>query len=187
MNRIRPALFGAALAAGFTLAACSSAGPGAAADAPPGTDGPAARAVLQPLSGGQATGMAMFHQQGDAVFVHVRMTGLTPGQAHGFHVHEKGDCSAPDGTSAGGHFNPGGHPHGPQEGPHHAGDLPALTADAKGRVLTSFEVHGMRVGSGAEDIVGRGLIVHAKPDDYTTQPTGNSGARIACAVIERVR
>jgi len=86
---------------------------------------------------------------------------------------------------AGGHFNPTGKPHGPQEGEHHAGDLPALKADANGNATVSFTLHGVTIGSGETDIVGRGLIVHAMPDDYKTQPTGNSGARIACGVVAK--
>ena len=89
--------------------------------------------------------------------------------------------------SAGGHFNPTGKPHGPQDADHHAGDLPALKADASGVAELKVELHGLAIGQGATDIVGRGLIVHAQADDYKTQPTGNSGARIACAVIQRVR
>jgi Cu-Zn family superoxide dismutase len=116
--------------------------------------------------------MVMFHQEEGGVFMHARLSGLTPGQEHGFHIHEKGDCSSGDGLSAGGHFNPAGKPHGPQDAEHHAGDLPALKADANGKA-------DLR-------IVGRGLIVHAQPDDYRTQPTGNSGARVACAVIARM-
>ena len=150
-------------------------------------DGPAARASLAPTNGNSASGMVMFHLQTDGVFMHARVRGLKPNQEHGFHIHEKGDCSSGDGMSTGGHFNPTGQPHGPQHAAHHAGDLPALKADAKGEADLRVELKGLGIGSGVADIVGRGLIVHALPDDYTTQPTGNSGARIACAVIERMR
>lgn len=170
----------AAAAAATLLAACGAMSPSAG-------EGPAARANLAPTTGNTAIGMAMFHQQGDSVFLHVRVNGLVPGQEHGIHIHEKGDCSSGDGMSTGGHFNPTGKPHGPQDKDHHAGDLPALKADDKGRADLTVELKGLGIGSGAADIVGRGLIVHAKPDDYATQPTGNSGARIACGVIERVR
>jgi len=100
-------------------------------------------------------------------------------------VHEKGDCSSPDAMSAGGHFNPGGSPHGNFEAAtHHAGDLPSLKADAGGTVKFDFATRSLTVGDkGPNDVVGKGLIVHRDPDDYTTQPTGNSGPRIACAVI----
>jgi Cu-Zn family superoxide dismutase len=87
--------------------------------------------------------------------------------------------------STGGHFNPTGKPHGPQDADHHVGDLPALKADANGRADARFHVTGVTVGSGVTDIVGKGLIVHAMPDDYRTQPTGNAGGRIACGVITR--
>jgi Cu-Zn family superoxide dismutase len=85
--------------------------------------------------------------------------------------------------SAGGHFNPTAKPHGPQDGAHHAGDLPSLKADASGRAKASFTLDDVTVAAGATSVVGRGLIVHKDPDDFKTQPTGNSGARIACAVI----
>jgi Cu-Zn family superoxide dismutase len=118
--------------------------------------------------------------------MHVRVSGLQPNQEHGFHVHEKSDCSSGDGMSTGGHFNPGAKPHGKHDdAERHAGDLPSLKADAAGRVDAKFTLSGLSIGSGAADIVGRGLIVHAMPDDYKTQPTGNSGARIACGVIQK--
>jgi len=147
--------------------------------------GPMAMAKLEATRGNTAAGTVMFHQQGNQVMVHARVEGLKPGQEHGFHIHEKGDCSSGDGMSSGGHFNPSGKPHGPQDTDHHAGDLPALKADAQGRADVKFQLAGVAVGSGAADIVGKGLIVHAMPDDYKTQPTGNSGARVACGVIVR--
>ncbi len=156
-----------------TLSACSSMGAG----------GPQALATMEPTRGNTAAGTVRFEQTGKVVRVTVKLGGLTPNQAHGFHAHEKGDCSSGDGLSAGGHFNPAGKPHGPQEGEHHAGDFPALQADAGGRVEASFVLRQASIGSGTADLLGRGLIVHAAPDDYTTQPTGNSGARIACGVI----
>src|SRR6185436_3101191 len=117
----------------------------------------------------------------DMVQMNVRLSGLKPGQLHGFHVHEKGDCSAPDGSSAGAHLNPAAAPHGMPDADHahHAGDLPALQSDASGRADATVEVKGNLLGAGAADFVGKALIVHAQPDDYQTQPTGNSGARIA--------
>jgi Cu-Zn family superoxide dismutase len=150
-----------------------------------GSRGPHAVANLEPTKGNQTKGTVTFRQDGDEVRVRVHVTGLKPGAVHGFHVHEKGDCSSGDGMSTGGHFNPTGKPHGPQSGEHHAGDMPSLTADASGNANTSFELHGVSIGSGPADLVGKGLIVHRDPDDYTTQPTGNAGPRIACAVISR--
>ena len=101
-------------------------------------------------------------------------------------MHEKGDCSSGDGNSAGGHFNPTAQPHGAHSAAaHHTGDLPSLRADASGVARFSFESPSITVGSGVTDIVGRGLIVHRDPDDFRTQPTGNAGPRLACAVIAR--
>ena len=111
----------------------------------------------------------------------MRVTGLKPNQEHGFHVHEKGDCSSGDAMSAGGHLNPSGKPHGPPSGEHHAGDLPALKADGAGSATIDTRVRGL--AGGPSEFAGKALVVHLSPDDYTTQPTGNSGARIACGVI----
>ena len=151
-----------------------------------GGGGPRATAGLQSTTGSTATGRVSFTQTGDKVMVSGQVSGLKANAEHGFHVHEKGDCSSGDGMSTGGHFNPGGQPHGNHAaGTHHAGDLPSLKADAGGIAKFSFESGTIAVGAGASDIVGRGLIVHRDPDDYTTQPTGNSGPRLACAVITR--
>lgn len=167
----------ASLAAASLLAACGAMGG-------PGHGGPKAVATLEPTKGNTAAGTVSFQQDGDGVMVTADITGLKPNQEHGFHAHEKGDCSSGDGMSTGGHFNPTGKPHGPQEADHHAGDLPGLKADANGNAKAKFHLKGVSVGSGTADLVGRGLIVHAAPDDYKTQPTGNSGARIACGVIK---
>ena len=146
--------------------------------------GPRALATLAPTKGNTTAGTVHFVQHGDHVMATVRITGLKANSEHGFHVHEKGDCSSGDGMSTGGHFNPTGQPHGPQHAAHHAGDMPALKADANGVAEMRFHISGVTIGSGPADLLGRGLIVHAQPDDYSTQPTGNSGARIACAVIQ---
>lgn len=147
---------------------------------------PVATAKLEPTRGNTTAGTATFQQQADRVMLHVVVAGLKPGQEHGFHIHEKGDCSSGDGMSTGGHFNPAGKPHGAHDSPErHAGDLPSLKADAAGRAEMRVPLSGVAIGSGAADIVGRGLIVHAMPDDFKTQPTGNAGARIACGVIAR--
>ena len=148
--------------------------------------GPRATARLQSTTGSTAIGTVSFTQTGDRVIVSGQVSGLKANAEHGFHVHEKGDCSSGDGMSTGGHFNPGGQPHGNHAAQtHHAGDLPSLKADAGGIAKFSFESRTIAVGGGASDIVGRGLIVHRDPDDYTTQPTGNSGPRLACAVITK--
>lgn len=146
--------------------------------------GPRATAQLQPTTGNTASGSVSFVQSGSKVLVSGEIRGLKPNAEHGFHVHEKGDCSSGDGMSAGGHFNPTGAPHGSHGmGMHHTGDLPSLKADAGGVARFNFESGSLAVGSGVTNIVGRGLIVHRDPDDYKTQPTGNAGPRLACAVI----
>ena len=147
--------------------------------------GPTAVADLEPTKGNEARGKVTFTQDGDTVRVNANVSGLKPGGQHGFHVHEKGDCSSGDGMSAGGHFNPAGKPHGSLSTDHHAGDMPNVTADSYGDATVSFDVPGLTIGSGAADLVGRGLIVHRDPDDFKTQPTGNAGPRIACAVIRK--
>ncbi len=147
---------------------------------------PIAAAQLNPTQGNTANGTVSFVQQGDKLLVDARVDGLTPG-LHGFHIHEKGDCSAPDGSSAGGHFNPAGMPHGdPAHAEHHAGDFGNLKADAQGNasLQLSIPMQQVTLANGApNNIVGRALIVHADPDDYKTQPTGNAGKRVACGVI----
>jgi len=144
-----------------------------------------ATATLAPSAGNTAAGTVTFTQKGDKVLVNAKVSGLAPG-GHGFHVHEKGDCSAPDGMSAGGHFNPTGKPHGDPAAPdHHAGDMPMLEADAGGNATLTAELAVISVGSGPSDIVGKAVIVHKDADDYKTQPTGNSGARVACGVITK--
>lgn len=147
---------------------------------------PQATTTLAPTRGQDTRGTVRWVQQGDHVVVTAVVSGLRPGQEHGFHVHDKGDCSSGDGMSTGGHFNPTGTPHGPQHGPHHAGDLPALKADAQGRAEVTFHLEGVTLRPGPTSLIGRGLIVHAGPDDYTTQPTGNAGPRLACAVLQRL-
>ncbi len=150
-----------------------------------GMSGPTAVASLEPTKGNTAKGTVTFTQAGDVVRVNANLSGLKPDAEHGFHVHEKGDCGSGDGMSTGGHFNPGGHSHGSQGMEHHAGDMPSLKADGYGNANASFELKGVAVGSGPADLVGRGLIVHRDPDDLKTQPTGNAGPRIACAVIRK--
>jgi len=149
-------------------------------------DTPRATANLQPTQGNTASGTATFTQVGDnKVRVVANVRGLTPGE-HGFHIHEVGDCSSGDGMSTKGHFNPFGKSHAHYDTPErHAGDMPALRADASGNATLDTTLDVMTVTPGPASIVGRGLIVHAAPDDYKTQPTGNAGARIACAIIQR--
>ena len=144
-----------------------------------------ATATLAPTKGNQVSGTVNFTQKGDKVLVAARVTGLKPG-LHGFHVHEKGNCTAPDASSAGAHFNPSAGPHGAPTAPaRHAGDLGNLQADATGTALYNAEVAGISLGAEADSIIGRAVIVHANADDLTTQPTGNAGARVACGLISK--
>ena len=150
------------------------------------SDAPRANANLQPTQNGKATGTVDFYQIGDKVRVVAHVGGLVPGRQHGFHIHEAGDCSSGDGMSAKGHFNPHGKPHAHFATPdRHAGDMPALAADSSGNATLETDLDVITVTAGPASVVGRGLIVHADPDDYKTQPTGNAGARIGCAVIQR--
>ena len=143
-----------------------------------------ATAALQPTTGSKAFGEATFEEADGKVRVIVVAQGLKPGQDHGFHIHEAGDCSSGDGMSTKGHFNPHGKPHGnPSAGERHAGDLPALKAGKDGRAKVDVTLDIITVRAGPASVIGRGLIIHADPDDYKTQPTGNTGARIACGVI----
>lgn len=139
-------------------------------------------AVLSPTKGSSVAGTVTFTKVDGGVKIVAEVTGLTPGQ-HGFHIHEFGDCSAPDATSAGGHFNPGHMLHGAPDAPvRHAGDFGNLEADASGNAHYE-RVDAMISLDGAESIIGHGVIVHAKADDLKTQPTGNAGARVACGPI----
>ena len=166
-----------ALAAAGLLSACAGGLPAGKADG--------ATAPMAPTQGNKVSGTVNFTQSGDKLMVTAEISGLTPG-LHGFHIHEKGDCSAPDGTSAGGHFNPGGKPHGsPEHAEHHAGDMLQLVADANGNARQASYISGPTLADGPAGIIGRSVIIHAAPDDYKTQPTGNSGGRQACGVIVR--
>ena len=161
-------------AASVVLAACQTMTP----------DEPRATARLEPTKGSKTFGEATFEQVGAKVHVVVYVQGLKPGQEHGLHIHEVGDCSSGDGMSTKGHFNPQGKPHGRAgAAERHAGDLPSLKSDGAGNATLNAEVDMVSVAPGPSSVVGRGLIVHAQPDDFTTQPTGNAGARSACAVI----
>lgn len=146
--------------------------------------GPAAVAALEARSGSQVSGTVEFTPTAGGVRVHANVAGLTPGE-HGFHIHESGDCSAADAMSAKGHFNPAGKPHGHHGGAErHAGDMPNLVADAAGKASLVAEVPLLSLTEGPDNIVGRSVVVHADPDDYKSQPAGNSGKRIACGTIK---
>jgi Cu-Zn family superoxide dismutase len=131
-------------------------------------------------------GEVRFSQVGDGVKIVADVTGLEPGKKHGFHIHEKGDLSAPDLNSAGPHYDPAGtHQHGPPSaaGKTHAGDLGNLEANDKGVAHLEITVPNVSLG-GKNDLVGRSVIVHAKADDLKSNPAGDSGARIAGGKIE---
>lgn len=139
-------------------------------------------AVLYPTQGNSVSGVVTFTKVKEGVRVNAYVAGLSPG-LHGFHVHEFGDCSAPDGALAGGHFNPGDMPHaGPTSEKHHVGDLGNLEANQEGTARLELTSPALSL-DGPNSIVGRGLIVHVSPDDFRTQPTGSSGARVACGTI----
>lgn len=156
---------------------------------PPGAIPPqGATAVLQPRSDSSATGTVSFTPVGDnKLRVEAVVRGLTPGE-HGFHIHEAGDCSAPDASSARGHFNPSKKHHGYYANPeHHAGDLPNLVADNSGNAKYVADIPNLYLATGPIGIINRSVVIHADPDDYRSQPAGNSGKRVACGVIRARR
>jgi superoxide dismutase, Cu-Zn family len=142
-------------------------------------------AVVSPTEGHQARGTVIFQREGVCIRIIADFVGLTPGE-HGFHIHEFGDCSASDASSAGGHFNPGHEPHGsPFSEIRHVGDLGNVVADAEGRA--HFERLDTQIQfEGPASILGRSVVLHDRPDDFQSQPAGNSGARVACGVIRRL-
>ena len=146
-------------------------------------------ANLASASGSLVSGRLVVVPMGRGVHLTGEIGGLQPGSSHGFHIHEKGDCSAADASSAGGHFNPAAQPHGRAgHGAHHAGDADNLVADANGVARVDAHVDGVTLGGGAaNDIAGRAIVVHAAADDYRSQPAGNAGARVACGVIRVTR
>lgn len=142
-----------------------------------------ATARLHSTTGNLTVGEVTFEKLGDKLRVTAQVSGLKPNQEHGIHIHEVGDCSSGNGMSAKGHFNPYGKPHG-RGAERHAGDLPSLKSDASGRARLTVDLDIITVTSGPASIVGRSVVVHAQPDDYRSQPTGNTGARLACGVIK---
>jgi Cu-Zn family superoxide dismutase len=145
---------------------------------------PRAVAVLSPTEGNRAEGTVVFDGEGDDVQVRVELAGLEPRTTHGFHIHEVGDCSADDASSAGGHFNPEDNPHGlPTAERRHAGDMGNLTANDDGLVKETRSYETFSVDGGDEpSIIGRAVILHADADTGN-QPTGEAGSRLACGVI----
>jgi Cu-Zn family superoxide dismutase len=144
-------------------------------------------AVLHPTAGNKVSGTVIFTEVADGVQVRAEITGLTPGN-HGFHVHEFGDCSAADASSAGAHFNPTHKPHaGPDAPERHVGDMGNIQADASGKAKLEYVDHQISLTNDERSVIGRSVVVHAKADDLKSQPAGDSGARVACGVIGRVK
>jgi Cu-Zn family superoxide dismutase len=143
-----------------------------------------ASAAIEGRSGSSLSGTAEFKAHDGMLMITVTIQGAPPGE-HAVHIHEKGDCSAPDASSAGGHFNPGGHQHGAPDSPeHHAGDLGNITIAADGTGSLMIHSGDLTAASGPNSVVGHAIIVHEKSDDFVTQPTGNAGGRIGCGVIQ---
>jgi Cu-Zn family superoxide dismutase len=171
-------------------APASSAASSAAAHDPEGRMPPPApvkeqmaSAKLESRSGSKITGTADFVEKDGATTVTITVAGAAPGD-HGIHVHETGDCSAPDAKSAGGHFNPENMQHGaPNMPPHHSGDLGNITVGADGTGKAVITTKDLTVAAGPHSVVGKSVVVHAAADDLKGQPAGNSGARAACGVV----
>ena len=141
--------------------------------------------AFEPKNNSGVFGKATFTEKDGKVTLVAKLSGLKPG-IHAIHIHEKSDCSAADGSSAGGHWNPTFKKHGKLgEGEAHKGDIGNFTTDEYGKGTITFTTDEWCIGCGDanKDIIGKGLIVHQGADDYTTQPTGNSGARVACSGI----
>ncbi len=144
-------------------------------------------AVVYPTAGNKVGGTVVFTETADGVKVRAEITGLTPG-THGFHIHEFGDCSAADASSAGAHFNPMHKPHaGPDAPERHVGDMGNVQADASGNATLEYVDHQISLTNDEHSAVGRSVVVHAKADDLKSQPAGDSGARVACGVIGRAK
>lgn len=146
---------------------------------------PQAQVHLMATQGNTVDGQLLLTVMGDHIRIGGELTGLPHSGEFGFHFHEQGDCSAPDAASAGDHFNPDGQPHGhPGTNDRHAGDLPNLHADEHGVAQVEIDSGAVSLGDGGlYDILGKALVVHALPDDYTSQPAGGSGDRLACGVV----
>lgn len=145
------------------------------------------QAVLQPVAGSGVEGTLQVTAIPGGIRIHGQITGLAPGSAHALHLHTRGDCTAPNGGSPGGHFNPRGGEHGDPVGlVHHAGDMANQIADAQGRIELDTTIARLSVDSQLnDDVLGRSLVLRAGADDYTTQPDGGGGPAIACGVITK--
>jgi Cu-Zn family superoxide dismutase len=144
-----------------------------------------ASATLEPKSGSIVTGEVRLSQENGKIILLASINGLSPNSEHGFHIHQIGDCSAPDASSAGPHFNPYDVEHGNMyTQPHHAGDMPNIKADAQGKANYKIILKGATLTLGKLSLIGKSIVIHQDPDDYHSQPAGNSGKRIACGVIK---
>jgi Cu-Zn family superoxide dismutase len=157
--------------------------------APAAHNARSATAMLVPLGSSGVSGTLTLTELVDGgVKIEGHIHGLRPEGLHGFHVHEKGDCSAADGTSAGGHFNPTGQPHGDPSSQHsHVGDFGNVQANNAGEAEVFTVKKEASLGDDANSLVGRAIIVHKGLDDLASQPAGKSGDRIACAIIRLSR
>jgi Cu-Zn family superoxide dismutase len=146
---------------------------------------PKAVAAIESKSDSHVTGKATFREADGKVTLKIEIEGAEPG-THAIHLHEKGDCTAPDGTSAGGHWNPTHEDHGKWVGPSfHHGDIGNIEVGADGKGTLTLTTDLWTIGGAPEtDVVGKTIIVHAKADDFTTQPTGNAGGRVGCGVVK---
>lgn len=145
-----------------------------------------ATATISGASGSNVTGTATFTQRDEGeVHLMLRVENVPAGE-HAVHLHEKGDCSAADATSAGAHWNPTNEEHGRRgEGSFHSGDIENMTVGDDGIGTVDMNVEGWSIGGGdGSDILNKAIIIHADPDDFTSQPSGAAGARIACGVIQ---
>lgn len=148
-----------------------------------GEHGATAYATIQGRAGTGVSGHATFVERAGGVQVTLSISGAEPGW-HAVHIHEHGDCSAADFTSAGGHFNPGGHAHGaPHAAEHHAGDLGNIWVNEDRTGFHTVFMPELSVSDGDHSVRGRGIIVHEKADDLVSQPTGAAGGRIGCGEI----
>ncbi|GAA4281083.1 superoxide dismutase family protein [Gaetbulibacter aestuarii] len=147
-------------------------------------------ATLNPKSDSNVSGTVTFEEENGVVNMTAKMSGLEPG-VHAIHLHESSDCSSPDGKSAGGHWNPTAQPHGKwgDANGYHKGDIGNFTADADGNATVTFSTDEWCIGCDDpnKNIIGKGVIVHAGADDYTSQPSGAAGARVSCAGIIEVK
>lgn len=142
--------------------------------------------TMEPRSESGVSGIVTFTEKDGKVMMHAEFTGLTPGD-HAIHLHESADCSAPDATSTGGHWNPTGAPHGAwgAETGYHKGDIGNFVADETGKGSIDFETDQWCMGckDATKNIMGKGVIVHQGSDDLTSQPSGAAGARISCTGV----